>query len=931
MVESITDEDLFIIARIALCWLCVSARPLRPQELWFALMIQQTHSTRGSDQLDALINKGISFTVEGAIAPIAGLLKGLVSFHPDPRHPDDPTKTCVALSDPDLATVMFELRNPDSELPARAQLLGFNIQQANMIVAGQCAIICSRSALRLGYVHDQSGDQNGPTSSLVLYAWTHWNRHWSLARWNLADPDEGVVAEMMMVGVVFDTLVFMLVLNDFLTGPISVPAPAAEDRVRCTALVKQAQEALERPIYLLSIMATGSSATWCTRLHQAQQGFEGRPQTEEYVPMKLGDPPSKLNRVQTVWIDHVPRKMRQFYDDANGLTAALIYIFADIARDLRSLAMIVAQKPIYEELLKEYDGWLPLDILINVANFFEGIASYPFMSELPSGNTHNPLIIKEPSDPDYDTALLVLSRLTKEGSRGATTKAQNLSVDAQLAKNAAKTHPLGVSSYRLRAATFVEKVKNLRRTPGTTYTINDVRFLSSQRTNSFATFPQLQTGGGGAASMLTRFIPSRLSRFIGGPASSNNSTNVNTIAETTTAEPDNGGLLTFLDRFAAGAFTGGAIDKWPAIKSALLSSGYLSFFIYLLAAILINHIRTIFAPWLGNWMWYTPMEDLRLALGSNPAFFLEYALGFSWWYYAFSLIQKMAWDFCGGVVIASLTIYGVPDPNDPSQLPLNMSTLDSLDPNPPDSEAAKQKRKDARRKARVLDLLRIGYLVWALATLDHMFSRSLNTVTFLIAWYRLAFRGGDAEHLALVNIAIKNWSRMPLHVSQVYWYCMNALWPIVLSAIALAVAGQPGMLMTIGTIVAGVWGVIRYRATVFIALEVSGVFVVLGLLVVSAVLLAVEFVEDPLGIKVSTGVARKRGTRARGMLSERAKGRTGVLRREGALSIFCHEGKQEQQQSEPVVGEQVSTASGEAENNGAVVDGTEKGGHQKTE
>ncbi|KAL0468326.1 hypothetical protein QR685DRAFT_599001 [Neurospora intermedia] len=920
VVESIQDEDLFILARIALCWLCVSARPIQAQELWLALLIQQTHSAKGSDQLDVFINnKGVvSFDEETAIASLTGLLRGLVSFHPDTRNPG---RNNVTLSDPELATVMFELRS--SDLPAPVQRLGFNVQQANMIVTGQCAVIISRTVLRLGHVYDQ----NAPTSSLVLYAWTHWNRHWSVARWDLSDPDEGAVAEMMMIGVITDTLVFLLVLNDFLTGPISIPA--TEDRVRCTGLVKQAQDALERPIYLLSVIATGSSSTWCIRLHQARQGFERRP--DEYVPMKLGTPPSALTRVQTVWVDHVPRKLRQFYDDANGLTATLIYIFADLARDLRSLAVIIAQKPIYEELLKEYDSWLPLDILLNVANFMEGVASYPFMSELPNGNTHNPLIIKEPNDPDYDTALLVLSRLTKEGKP----KTQNSSVDHQLATNAAQSHTLSISPYRLRAGAFLDKAKSLSQrsnTPATTYTINDIRFLS-QRTSSssFATFPQLQGRGGGAGSMLTRFIPSRLSRLLrGGPATSSSSssqsqppstnatTGTNPDTTTTTTDDNSGGLPTFLDNFAAGAFTGGAYDRWPLLKAALLSSGYVSAFIYLFIAILVNHIRTILCPWLGNWMWYTPMEDLRLVLGgsNNPAFFLGYALGFSWWWYAFSFVQKLVWDVGGGMAVAALTTVDIDPSFDPSSSQAigngGMSTLNL---------------KQRKWKTRKLEAVKIGYLVWALATLEHMFARSLNTVTFLIAWYKLAFRGGDAEHLAMVSIVIKNWTRMPLHVSQVYWYTMNALWPIVLSAVVLAVAGQPGMLIVLGTVVGGVAAVIRYRSTVFIALEVSGVFVVMGLLVVSAVLLAVEFVEDPLGLKVSTAVARKRGVRARAVLSERAKGRTKILAREVALSLWEDSQQQEQQRDG---NEQVPPGEAEAERSSVAVN-TEKGRHEKTE
>ncbi|KAK3391334.1 hypothetical protein B0T20DRAFT_489391 [Sordaria brevicollis] len=922
VVESIPDQDLFIIARIALCWLCVSARPLQARELWLLCLMQQIHSTQGSDELDVFVNDGVSFEEETAVASLTGLLGGLVSFQPDIRNPG---RSIVTLSDPELATTMFELRSTD--LPASVQLLGFNFQQANMIVTGQCAVIISRTALRLGYVNDQSAHM----SSLILYAWTHWTRHWCQTGWDLSDPDEGVVAEMMMIGVVADALVFLLVLNDFLTSPIHVPV--TEDRVRCTALVKQAQDAMERPIYLLSVLAQGDSATWCTRLHQARQKWERRP--DPYKPMKLGTPPSQLTKVQTVWIDHVPRKQLQYYNDPSGLTAALIYIFADIARDLRSLAMIVSQRPIYEELLKEYDGWLPLDILINVANFMEGIASYPFMSELPNGNTYNPLIIKEPSDdPDYDTALLVLSRLTKEGAKNKTDQKSSV-VDSQLAANAAKTHPLGLSDYRLRAASFVEKVKNTRRKQGATYTINDVRLLSSQRTSSFATFPNLQAGGGGGGG-LTSFLPSRLSRLLGRPTPPSNNTTSTT--PPTDATNTNSGLLTFLDSFAAGAFTGGAIDRWPLIKTALLSSGYLSAFIYFVVAIILNHIRNIFCPWLGNWMWYTPMEDLRLALGNNPAFFLEYALGFSWFYYAFSFIQKSAWDFMGGVAIALLSLEAGPEPVAPGAVGGGdpMSTLSLLDsnPDPDEDDDTKQKRQKAKEerkwKSRKLDCLRIGYLLWTLATIDHMFSRSLNTVTFIIAWYKLAFRGGDAEHLAMAQIAIKNWTKMPLHVSQLYFYVTNALWPILLSSLALAVTGQPGMVMILGAIVAGVWATIRFRSKVFIALEVSGVFVVMGLVVVSVMLLGAEFWEDPVGLKQSTASARKRGVKTRGILGERAKGRVGILRKEGALSLWpdskLQGGKEVVNVEEvpPVVPQPGEEAT-------SVGMGEEKGGHLKTE
>ncbi|KAK3689184.1 hypothetical protein B0T22DRAFT_513361 [Podospora appendiculata] len=857
LVQSHPGEAYLFVARSALMWLAIAERPLRAHELWIALQVEESKDV---EHIERLLTESGYVDEAKAVSSLRDMLGSLVSFTPDARNPGH---VYVALCDPDLRTFLNYLG--DLDVPEQLLTLAFSTSQAHIFAASVCMVICSVSTLHLAHVHDET-----IASSLALYAWSHWGSHLALSGCSLANANAAGLADSMIYGVCTDVLVLLLSLNDFITGPITLPA--SEDRTRCAALVKEVQDALERPLFLLAVVvqheAYSQILQGARQIFEASKHSSGRASTPPaaaetaassvFVPgfgVSSSKAASTTSKVTTLHIDNLLHSTQSLLGEGER---QVVVGFAEAARGVRSLCMALGQPPLYEELLKEHPSWSPLDILINAANWMEAVASYPFWHELPNATSHNPLVISDTADPHYDTALLVLSRLRKDGSRPLSAQASNPSVASQLATTAAKSLPLGMSPSRYYAASTLDKLKALR--PGTsssttTFTINDLRLLGNQRTSSFATFPfqmQASTSPSALHTALEPFIPTSLRRFYHRTLTPLFS---RLIAPT---------ILQPLDDFSSGAFTGGLSSTWPQLKSALLASGYRTALAHFAIAIILHHIRGILVPWLNAYMWYTPMEDLRLAL-SNPDAFLDGALRFSWTWVLFSYAQKYVCDLLGGLAIGLLII-------DDGRVPPGV--LETLQQNPGAIPLFE----------RLMEACKIGYIAWILATVEYIFTRAVNTVAFLVAYYKL-LAGGDAEHIALGNIVKAHWTKLPLTAWQLFYYVRQGFWPLLWGSVLCAVIGQPGLLIVFLGVIGGVTALIKFRSTFFIALEVSGAFVVLGFLVVTLVLLGVEFADDPLGLKASTAVARKRGLRARAVLPSGANGRTQILSGKTALPV----------------------------------------------
>ncbi|KAK3377304.1 hypothetical protein B0T24DRAFT_238086 [Lasiosphaeria ovina] len=865
------DDGSLPRIRSALKWLSVAERPVRTRELWTALLIDQSEDLEHIERLLTTRGHGDDQSV---VPLLQDLMGPLISTTRNAPH----AATFITLYDPDLAAFLHRLHEHNT--PGAIRSLSFSAAEAHTYVATLCMTVCSVTSLQLAHVHDDT-----TPASLVLYAWAHWSTHLSLSRHSLASGDAARLTDSMIYRVCSDVLVFLLALNDFYTGPITFAA--AQDRTRCAALVKQTQDALDTPIALLSALVQQQQACGMAlqsardaveaSAHQSYSRTNHRTWSRLHVDR---DPlageggnspdPRMLSKVETLRIDGLLTDTKHlFSQDARKIICG----FAELARGLRLLSTLVTQAPVYEELLKEYGiACSALDVLVNAANWMEAVASYPYWAEIPKAGSYDPLDITRTRDPNYEAAALIMSRLRRDAPTSARRESSPmvLQMDAAAAAAAARAG-LGVCPMRWNAACLIGKLQSLH-TRSATFTLNDIRLIN-QRTSSFSTFPPRMGGPADLPYPLQLAIPRSLRRFYG--------RRVGALYKWA-ARSD---MFKSVDDFSSGTFTGGMSERWPQLKAALLAGGYRAAFAHFAIAIVLHHIRGILVPWLGTYMWYTPLEDLRLAL-SSPAVFLDQALAFRWRWLLFSYAQKYACDVLGGV---AMTLLLAADGEDDGRVSHRHRGYDysysysysynHYSPPRPSSTRSNNNNNNTWR-SRLAGASKVGYLCWVLVTLDYMFARAVSTFAFLAAYYRLVVAGGAAEHVALGAVLKAHWTRLPPTAWQLAHYVRHGLWPLAWSAMLCAVLGQPGLLVVVLVVVGSVAAVIRFRSTVYIALEVSGMFVVGGLLGVTVVLLAAEFVRDPLGLEASTAVARRRGHRARALLLPGAAARTKMLRRE---------------------------------------------------
>ncbi|KAK4185425.1 hypothetical protein QBC35DRAFT_389545 [Podospora australis] len=288
--------------------------------------------------------------------------------------------------------------------------------------------------------------------------------------------------------------------------------------------------------------------------------------------------------------------------------------------------------------------------------------------------------------------------------------------------------------------------------------------------------------------IVARYIPSWLNTFTTPAGHGNNGGNQETTATNTSA--------------------------WQHLKVSLLSHGYPSAFTQILIAVVINHIRSILFPWLGTYLWYHhPLEDLRLAR-SNPEVFLDEMFSSLQWSWALgSFLHKGVVDYLAGVALACIT---------------------------KDTER-REKNRGTEREREILKLYHVSYLLWIFSCLEYVFTRTVHTLAFALAVGKL-LSGKRAEWTALGMVVKKHWHKVPIVVWKMGWYITYGILPLGWASVNCAVQKKgAGLLVAVGGAVGGVVGIILYRSVFYIALQVSGMFVALGLSVAGVVILGWEF------------------------------------------------------------------------------------------
>lgn len=185
--------------------------------------------------------------------------------------------------------------------------------------------------------------------------------------------------------------------------------------------------------------------------------------------------------------------------------------------------------------------------------------------------------------------------------------------------------------------------------------------------------------------------------------------------------------------------------------------------VYLAIAILANHIRRILAPWLGQFLWFSAVADMRAAR-SSPHFFLEDSVKrVSWgqvvrwvvWWYGVSVVGRVARERALGRVGAGGDEVdgdavgvdgeiddGVEVAGDDTNQSSHKDTIIT-----PDETVHPRHVQDTRSNERMMDIHRIVHLTLTLALLERSYVESCWASAHLYALYCILIHGSPAQTL----------------------------------------------------------------------------------------------------------------------------------------------------------------------------------------
>jgi hypothetical protein len=455
-----------------------------------------------------------------------------------------------------------------------------------------------------------------------------------------------------------------------------------------------------------------------------------------------------------------------------------------------------------------------MKLLVKVANLMEILASYPYCEVVSSDAAYAPFIISNTSDPNFEAAKLVLSHVGEAEPDEATSKNSGHStIEGRFTARS----PPGISSTRWYAAMTLHYLTSLPSflSSEATFTINpQLSYIRNK--SSFSSIPSQVYDSSDIFQPIKFLGSSPAGRLL-------HKTTRSVVQQIADADVFRG----FVASPALTSGLGHTPDTWELLRSSLISDGYGTAISYIIISILVHHIRRVLFPWLGSYMFLSPMEDLRLCR-SRPDVFLAESLSFSWSWAVISPAQKLAFDAVGALAM---------------------------------QQAVGDSNQRVRRQDVASHAARIGALVWLLAAAEYAISRTVTTYTFLLAMLRPLVRGSEAERTV---VAAEVWSH-PLKLGlvvlpQTISYLLVGVLPLLRSAVASALlARRPALLLVILFLATGAWTMLRYRSKLYIAIELGNMFVVLWWAFVSAAFLATEFIHDPLGLAFSTDRAITRG------------------------------------------------------------------------
>jgi hypothetical protein len=275
------------------------------------------------------------------------------------------------------------------------------------------------------------------------------------------------------------------------------------------------------------------------------------------------------------------------------------------------------------------------------------------------------------------------------------------------------------------------------------------------------------------------------------------------------------------------------VEPFPSTLRKVLSISTPLFpSLYFTVALLLYHVLRLLSP---QFIWChpaapTPLEDLRLAL-AHPLAFLEDHVAGSGHGKAWPELCKWLIDLAASILAHDLTKSGTRSPNHGFRSQI--------------TEATSQRRQQRRRIEECMrEAAHITYLMYAFSCMEYAFDRSMNTVTIVIALWK-ALSGPAAEQLALWPILAVHRGSLAFCAWYLGQFISQALAPTLHVAMVRAWSGRPAMLSLLLAGTGGIVATLKYRSKLIIALEMSDLFVIVGLAIGGAIELATHAARQP--------------------------------------------------------------------------------------
>lgn len=297
-------------------------------------------------------------------------------------------------------------------------------------------------------------------------------------------------------------------------------------------------------------------------------------------------------------------------------------------------------------------------------------------------------------------------------------------------------------------------------------------------------------------------------------------------------------------------------DLYEPVKSTMLAEGYAVAAGLAIAAVLVNHVRRVLAPWLGQFLWWHPVQLMKLARGT-PHYFIEEqlrsatdpaALGF-WLLQTCALAATQALLRHRLLADATTTVTEAEGQDRGSK---GDGRGGGGSGGRTGSRSGTARRATASFSACLSDCVRISYLALCLMQVESAYAEASWAASWLHASTAVYFRGTAAEtefthrllagdyHLARSDYSEDvsgHWRGLLLIAGLLSWWLWRIIQPLRRHGVlGVALSGLP---LFCGFIGASTSHIIRYSNKYFIWLEMSEmlltwVWLVLGITVVVA-------------------------------------------------------------------------------------------------